>query len=223
MGYFGKIELQNKAIALRKKGLSIRAIEQKLHVSRASASTWTRQVKLTTKQINFLYRSKISGGLKGSYIASQNKINKKIREINEFERTGKLEIGNVSKRDRFMLGIALYLGEGSKTSHNVSFTNSEVEVMIFMKDWLVEFCKVDTDSIRYNLFLHDNLNENAAKKFWKNTLDIQNNQFKKTYIVKNNPDRLRKSKHKYGICRITVSRVAILRHILAWIKACFYV
>ena len=58
MGYFGKIELQNQAIELRKKGLSIRSIEQSLHISRASASTWTKEVKLTKGQIDTLYKSK---------------------------------------------------------------------------------------------------------------------------------------------------------------------
>lgn len=80
MGYFGKVELQLQAVKLRKKGLSIRDIEKTLHISRASASTWTKGVELTKKQIDTLYKGKISGGLKGSFIASQNKINKKIKK-----------------------------------------------------------------------------------------------------------------------------------------------
>lgn len=223
MGYFGKVKLQKKAVELRKKGLSIRAIEQNLHVSRSSASMWTKEVNLTDKQIDSLYRNKITGGLKGSYIASQNKINKKNREIEEIERIGSFDVGNISKRDKFMLGIALYLGEGSKTSHNVSFTNSDAKVIMFMKNWLMEFCKIEKNSIRCNLFLHDNLSEERAKNFWMSILDIKNDQFKKSYIVKNNPNRLRKTKHEYGICRITISRVATLRQILGWIKAVFYV
>lgn len=223
MGYFGKIKLQNQAIELRKRGLSIRAIEKELHISRGSASTWTKGVKLTKEQIAVLYRSKSTGGLKGSYIASQNKINKKMREIIEIEKIGKTEIGAISKRDRFMLGVALYLGEGSKTSHNVSFTNTDSKVVKFMKEWLIEFCKVQISSIRCNLFLHDDLNEEKAKKFWRSILDIKTIQFKKSYIVKNNPNRLRKTKHEYGICRITVSRVKTIRQILGWIKAIFYV
>ncbi len=223
MGYFGKIKLQIQAKELRERGFSIRAIEKELHISRGSASMWTKDIRLTKEQIDTLYRSKSTGGLKGSYIASQNKINKKIKETKEIEKVGKEEIGSISKRDRFILGIALYLGEGSKTSHNVSFTNADSIVMKFMKEWLVEFCKVEAKSIRCNLFLHDNLNEAKAMKFWKNVLNIENSQFKKTYIVRNNPNRLRKSKHEYGICRITVSRVRTLRQILGWIKACFYV
>jgi hypothetical protein len=223
VGYFGKIDLQNRAIVLRKKGRSIRSIENELKVSRSSVSQWVRGVILTKTQINILYRNKSTGGLKGSFIASQNKINKRIVETKEIERIGSLEIGNISKRDRFMLGIALYLGEGSKTSHNVSFTNSDSKVMKFMKEWLVEFCKIEKNSIRCNIFLHDDLDEGKAKKFWGGILDIKTNQFKKSYIVKNNPDRLRKAKHEYGICRITVSRVSILRQILGWIKAVFYV
>jgi len=223
MAYFGKLDLQSKAIELRKKGFSIRQIETTLKVSRGSASSWVKDVKLTQEQIDTLYKNKKSGGLKGSYVASQNKIKKRVLRTKNIEEMAKQNIKSLSKRDRFMLGIALYFGEGSKTSHNVSFTNSDAQVIKFMKDWLIEFCKVDLNSIRCNLFLHDDLDEEASRKYWKGILDIKNNQFKKNYIVKNNPNRLRKTKHKYGICRITISRVDTLRQILGWIKAVFYV
>lgn len=223
MGYFGKIDLQTKAIELRKKGFSIRNIEKILEVSRASASSWVKDVKLTQPQIDALYKSKKDGGLKGSYKASQNKIQKRLIHTKNIEASARRDIAVLSKRDRFMLGIALYFGEGSKTSHNVSFTNSVAQVMRFMKDWLIEFCKIEANSIRCNVFIHDNLNEKSAKRYWKEMLDLEETQFKKSYIVKNNPNRFRKTKHTYGICRITVSRIDTLRQILGWIKAVFYV
>ncbi|MDP2664199.1 MAG: hypothetical protein Q8P08_02060, partial [bacterium] len=74
MSYAGKIELKLNAQSLRGKGLSVTDIQKRLKVSRSSVSLWVRDVKLTKKQIDRLYRNKKTGGLKGSFIAARNKI-----------------------------------------------------------------------------------------------------------------------------------------------------
>jgi len=223
MGYFGKVDQQKKAILLRRKGHSIRFIEKKLNVSRSSASLWVKNVKLTKAQIDNLYRNRDSGRLKGSYIASQNKIGKRKKHVLEIENRALKDVNILSERDRFILGIALYFGEGSKTSHSVCFTNSDPYAVRFIKKWLMDFCNVEIQTIRCNLYLHDNLDEDKAKKYWSKFLTVPISQFNKTYFVKNNENRLRHSKHINGICRLTVSRIDVLRQILGWIKATLYV
>jgi hypothetical protein len=223
MGYFGKVQLQIDSVKLRRSGHSIRFIEKKLNVARSSAALWVKNVKLTEKQIDKLYRNCKSGRLKGSYIATQNKIKKRVKRVKEIEANAEKEIANLSKRDKFMLGVALYFGEGSKTSHNVYFTNSEPSAMVFMKNWFLEFCAAKPGQMRCNIYLHDNLDERKANKYWSLLLDIPLNQFGKTYLVKNNPQRLRKSKHIYGVCRLTISDINMLRRIMGWIKASFFV
>src|SRR3990167_2644269 len=104
MGFAGKLLEKEKAQALRRAGFSVKEIESKLKVSRSSVSLWTRDTKLTPKQLNKLHKSKLRGALKGSYIASQNKI--KAREKNERELllSGEKEIGPLSRRDQFVAG-----------------------------------------------------------------------------------------------------------------------
>ena len=221
MGYFGKLNLKKQAVEMRKKGYSIRQIEKELGVARSSASSWVREVQLTKEQINVLYRNKKSGGLKGSYIASQNKIKERLSRTKQIEEVAKKEIGKLSKRDRFIFGVALYFGEGSKTSHNISFTNSDPSSILFMKNWLVEFCNINVSNMVFNLYIHSNLDESKAKDYWALLLKVPKAQFRKTYVVKNNKNRLRNTKHENGICRITVSRVDTLRRIIGWIKAGF--
>ena len=55
MSYSGKLELKLKARELRKNGLSVKAIQEKLKVSRSSVSLWVRDIKLTRKQLEKLY------------------------------------------------------------------------------------------------------------------------------------------------------------------------
>jgi len=221
MGYAGKVKLQSRAIALRKKGVSIREIQKKLHISRSSASIWVRDVKLSKVQIKNLYTNKTNGGLKGSYIASQNKIKDRLRLTKKIKDEGVREIGKLTKRDKFIAGIALYFGEGNKMDKSVAVTNANPYAMKFLVEWLKEFCKVPTAKLRMNLYIHDNLSEPYARKYWSALLGIPKSQFTKSYIVKNNLKRFRKSKHRFGVLRVTVSDVNLHRRIMGWISGVF--
>lgn len=221
MGYAGKVELQKQAIHLRKKGMSIRDIQKKLHVSRSSVSVWVRGVRLTKVQVKELYSNKTNGGLKGSYVASQNKIRERLKLTKLINDEGIREIGKLSKRDRFIAGISLYFGEGNKADKSVAVTNANVHAMRFIMSWLREFCNVPESKFKINLYLHDNLNEIRAKKYWSSQLKVPLNQFTKSYIVINNTKRFRKSKHEFGVVRVTVSEVNLHRRIMGWISGVF--
>jgi hypothetical protein len=80
--------------------------------------------------------------LKGSYVASQNKINNRKKAVEQLLQYGRKEVGLLSRRDKFIAGIALYFGEGDKTDKSVGFTNGNPHAIVFMIFWLREYCKV---------------------------------------------------------------------------------
>lgn len=221
MGYAGKLELKLKARELREKGLSIKEIQRRLKVSRSSVSLWVRGIQLTKKQLERLYLNKKTGRLKGSIIAAAHKIKAREELTKKLIKGGEREISNISKRDRFIIGVALYFAEGNKGDKSVVFSNSDPWAIKFMVDWLREICKVPDEKFRCNIYIHDNLDEGKAKKFWSKLTEIPLSQFRKSYIVSNNPRRLRKIKHSCGVARITVSDVNLHRKIMGWISGVF--
>lgn len=221
MSYVGKLELKLKARYLRKNGLSIKKIQKRLGVSRSSVSLWVRDIKLTKEQLEKLYLNKKTGRLKGSIIAAMNKIKAREELTQKLLKEGIEEIGSLSKRDKFITGVAMYFAEGSKGDKSVSFSNCDPLAIKFMVDWLRYFCNVPEKKFRVNLYIHDNLNERKAKEFWAKLIRIPLDQFRKSYIVKNNPHRLRKVKHIYGVLRITVGNVNLHRKIMGWISGIF--
>jgi len=221
MSYSGKLEAKLKARELRKKGFSVGGIQKKLKVSRSSVSLWVRDIRLTSKQLKTLYLNKKTGALRGSIIAAMNKIRKREELTEQLKKEGKREVGELSKRDKFITGIAMYFAEGDKGDGSASFSNSDPAAIKFMTDWFRRFCKVPEDKFRASLYIHDNLNEKKAQKFWSNLIKIPLSQFRKSYIVRNNPNRLRKVKHIYGVLKITVSNVNLHRRIMGWIDGIF--
>lgn len=221
MGYAGKLNLKTKARELRKAGLSIGNIQKKLKVSRSSVSIWVRDVNLTQKQFAKLYLNKKTGALRGCMVAALNKIEKRKRITKELLRKGKKEMGKLSKRDRFVIGVAMYFAEGDKVGESIGFSNSDPRAIKFMIDWYREFCKIPEDKFRCNLYIHDNLNELKARKYWSRLIKIPLSQFNKSYIVKNNPIRLRKTKHECGVLKVSASNVNLHREIMGWIDGVF--
>lgn len=221
MGYMGKIALQEKARDLRQRGFSIKEIEKRLGISRSSASIWTRDIVLTKKQIDKLYADKRTGALRGCAVAALKKKEKTRIAVSAAEYEGMHEIGALSKRDRCIAGIALYLGEGDKSGRNVAFCNADPKAISFIMRWFREVCGVAESRFRLALHLHDNLSEDDAKKYWSRVTGLPISSFRKSYIVKNNPSRLRKTKHMHGIIRITISDAALYRKIMGLISAVF--
>ncbi len=213
----GKLDLKIKARELRKRGLSIKEIKKKLNVSLSSVSIWVRDIKLNKDQLKKLYLNKKTGNLRGSIIAAQNKIKKREKITKELNEQGKKEVSKLSKRDRFIAGIAIYSGEGGKTDRDISFVNTDPQMVKFMMSWFKEFCNVPTEKFRGSLYIHDDLNEKKAKVFWSRLTKISLSQFTKSYIVKNNKNRLRKKKHSYGVFRIKITDALLHRKIIGWV------
>jgi hypothetical protein len=219
MGYYGRLELKLQARKMRSLGKSYGDIIHTLKLSKSTVSDWCHDVRLTKSQLNHLYRSKISGALKGSVIAARNKQEKRIKETKELFLQGKKEIGFLSKRDRFLAGIAFYASEGTKSDKGCSFANSDPTIIKFMVDWFREFGHVPQNKFHGAIWLHEGLKEDKARKFWSKLTRIPSDHFYKTYIALNKPDskKIRKNIHQNGVFSLYVSDVVLYRKIRGWI------
>lgn len=219
MGYYGRPELKLQAREMRSLGKSYGEIIQTLKLSKSTVSDWCHDVRLTKSQLRHLYKSKKSGGLKGSAIAAKNKQEKRIKETKELFFQGKKEIGALSKRDKFLAGIAFYASEGTKTDKGCSFANADPFIIKFMVHWFREFGHVPKKKFHGAIWLHEGLDEDKAKKYWSKLAGIPVGNFYKTYIAQNKKDskKIRKNIHEYGVFSFYVNDVALYRKIRGWI------
>lgn len=220
MGYSGNLEKKNLIQKLRREGHSYREIEKLTQTSKSTIGNYCQNIKLSENQIQKLLNNKNNGLIKATLLGSESNRNKRIFQEFQLLKEGVKQIGKMTQRDKFIAGIALYQGEGSKTNNAVEFTNSNPETIKFMVNWICEFCSIDKSNLKFSLWLHDNLCESKAINFWCKLLKIESLQFGKTYFAKNkiNSPKIRKNIHQFGIIKIRLYNSAKLRLILGWIK-----
>lgn len=221
MGYTGKLKEKSRAQDLRKRGLSYKEILKHIKVSKSTISLWCRDIKLTKKQLLRLYKKKTKAGLRGCIIGAKRKQEKRIIITNQLLKEGIREVGGLSKRDFFIAGTALYAAEGDKRDGGVAFSNSDPKMVEFMMRWFRTFCQPSEDKFRALLYIHENLNEDKARRYWSKLTKIPLKQFYKSYIPKNRKNRLHKNIHERGVIKVRFSDTSIHRKLKGWIGGIF--
>jgi hypothetical protein len=211
-----------KARELRRKGESIKSIAKKLKVSSSSASIWCLDIVLTAKQIEKLQKHLRDPyyGKRGVYL--QKIKEKKLEKIKNLRDEGITQVGELTRRDIFVAGIALYWGEGFKKDHQVGLATSDVGIARFFLHWL----KVCFDIYPNNLILRVTTNISYKEKvkkienYWAKELRISISQFSKPFFQNTVWKKQYENSDDYhGVLRIRVRRSQdFLRKIYGFIE-----
>ena len=219
-----KVDLKDKAVNLRWKGLIYSEILKEVPVAKSTLSLWLRDVGLSKRQIQKITERKIRAAHKGGEVRKRARLflSQKIKE------EAAKEITSMSKRELWLMGVMLYWAEGSKEKENnpglgVQFTNSDPYMIRLFIKWLVEICEINRNDIILELYIHENHRDNIprAVNHWAKFTEFPKNSFQHIYFKKGNPKTKRKNAEDsyYGIVRIKVKSSSMLnRKIAGWIN-----
>ncbi len=119
---------------------------------------------------------------------------------------GKNQIGELNQRDVFMLGLGLYIGEGSKTASQIRIVNSDPRIIRFSMMWFRKCFGLNIDNFRLRLHIYPDNDEQTAVNFWKNALGMKREHIQQSYIdVRTNKKKNRKGVLPYGTAHLGVS------------------
>jgi len=175
---------KNEAKEMRKEGMSIKDIATFLNISKSSASLWCREIVLSQKQKQKIYNKMIKAGHRGRIKGAEKNKKKRLERIKTHEADAKKILTHLSDRDKLMLGLGLYWGEGAKTKR-VHLSNSD-PVMIRLFQHILEdifFVKRDQLVPRININEIHRDSEKDLLKFWSSLLELPERQFKKTRFI----------------------------------------
>lgn len=219
-----KFEKRISAHKLRRKGMSIKSIAEELDVAKSTVSLWCRDISLSPKQKSVLLRSQIKAGHKGRIIGAEVNRQKKEQNVAYQKSLAQKQIGTLSKRDKLMLGIGLYWGEGTKLgSGGVSLVNSDPDLVLSMKYWF-ESLGVQSSDFRPYIFISE-VHKNRSIQiidFWSKYLGIPKNQFHDVIFLKGRPKKVYENNNSYyGILALRVRKSTSLKYkVLGLIESC---
>ena len=208
-----KLDEREKAIKLRKRGLTYADIRQRLKVSKSSLSLWLRKVPYVPTE-KTLQKRRIASIRSGQILRQR-----KMRRITQIKSAAKEEIANIKSNDLKLLGVMAYWTEGSKTQDSlVKFTNSNPEFIKFVLKWLREVCGIPEEKLRVHLRIHSDLDRRKVELFWSNISGIPLSRFNKTTFKISGSNGKRYNKLKHGIASIKVCDTNLFYRIMGWIE-----
>ena len=218
--------LKNRAIALRREGLSYSEIQKHLSVPKSSLSYWFRTVRLTAPQ-----RERLLVRRKDALRSGAEKKKTRTRKlIDEIRNSSAKDIKEISRRALWLRGIMLYwrerfLRKGETDVHRgVRFTSSDPELIKFFLKWLFEVGGLEQREIIFDIFL-----SSAKRNFldtvihhWSRVTGYPITDFHHVYIQKRKTGKnKRRYIHSapYGLLRIRVRASSMLaRQITGWVR-----
>ncbi len=213
---------KEQAVGLRNAGYSYGMIRQKLGISKSTLSDWLGDIHFVPNEelLKRVGDARMRSGL--------TKHRLKFENIEKMKRAAKAEIGKLSRRDILMLGIGLYLGEGSKSQEEVRIVNSNPLIIRLAIKWLKEFCKIKNPHLRIAIHGYPDHDIHQLVHFWSKVLCIPVEQFNKTIIdIRKNKSKYKKRKLPYGTAHLYIRGGGTLalgvkglhRKIMGWIES----
>ncbi|MFF2812359.1 hypothetical protein ACFVT2_35330 [Streptomyces sp. NPDC058000] len=186
-----KDDLRAKARELRKQGLTYDRIQLELGCSKSSISLWVRDLPKPERR----------DPSEQARIAGRKRWDHELAVRDEERRRTKAkatkEVGELSDRDLFITGVALYWAEGEKDKpyarrESVSFVNSDPNVIRLHLAWL-RLLGVEPERLSYRVMIHATADVAAAERYWADLVGVDVTTFHKTTIKKHSPKTNRKN------------------------------
>ncbi len=218
------------ALKLRLSGKSYSEISMSLGVPKATLSGWFNGLELPEKAKERLaqrvYQKSIAA------ITKHNRMQTHIAQQNahNIRNSAKADILRLTERDVFMAGINLYWAEGYKrpkiqngkikTSHPVSLTNSDHELVKIFLRFLRETCQVPEEKITGEIRIYEHHNEAYLLNFWSKSTNIP---FSRLKTIKNGVSISSQRVRPYnilpnGTIQIRVNSTNLYHKIMGWIE-----
>lgn len=194
-----KLHLKKEAIKLRKGGYSYSYIQEQTGVSKSTLSDWLSGLPYRRNQETI---AKIN---RARLMASEAQRAKKKKSINDAYNLAVKDIGKFTKRDLFMLGIGIYIGEGTKTGDFIRVVNSDPKIIKTSIYWFKKIFGLQNSnfSIRIHSYPDNDLDKTII--FWSQVTGLSPGSFLKTVVdTRVNKKKDNHGKLPYGTAHLTV-------------------
>lgn len=204
-----------EAQKLRRDGKSIAEIASLLQINKSTVSNWCRDIILSAHQVQNLAKKQEVAGALGRLRAAELKRKGRILRTVTANTLGVDDVKNFTERDLFILGIALYWGEGYKSGNDeCGLTNSDPGIILFFIEWLWKIYMVSKDRLILRISVNESHQHRIAdiENYWSNVTNIPFSQFTKTSVIRVRSKKVYSNANAhFGTLRVKVRRGTSLR------------
>lgn len=209
-------EYKDKAIQLRKNGVSVRSVEKKLGIPRSTLSGWFKDFPLSKKFKKKLFQNRLEALVRGREKAAiwhRSQKEKRLKTARQ-EALGVLNSIELKSKGTLELALAmLYLGEGRKTQHFLSLASSDPLILRFYVVCLKKLYNIDVDEFRCTLFLRADQDGRKLKNYWSKKIGLASKTFVRIYNDRRTLGSKTYADYK-GVCDVSMNNVATQRRLV---------
>ncbi|WP_405854182.1 hypothetical protein OG361_16195 [Streptomyces sp. NBC_00090] len=186
-----KDDLRDRARELRLQGMTYDQIQVELGCSKSSISLWVRDLPKPERKRTREEASEIARrGWEPTMLRREE-------ERHAVKRAAAEEIGAMSARELFLLGVGLYWAEGTKDKphtrrERVTFVNSDPGMIQVFAAWL-DLLGIEPERRRYHVMIHETGDVSGAEQYWSSVVGADPSAFGKTTLKRHNPRTNRKN------------------------------
>ncbi len=187
-----KYELQARARELRLAGKAYDEIVEELGVSKSSVSLWVRDLSKPPRRAEILaHVRRMSEARWESYREERARLRERAKVA------AAAEIGRLTDRELFLVGVGLYWSEGSKAKphrpqQRAVFVNSDPGMIQVHLAWLA-LLGVDKGRLRFSVMIHESADVEGVERYWREVTGAGAANFGKTTLKKHNPKTVRQN------------------------------
>lgn len=212
-------EIKQRAIALRKQGLTYREIRTRIPVAKSTLSDWLSSVGLTKEQHQRITEKRISAQKKGAFARKKERVDRE----SAIKFAAQAETPLLIRDPLWLAGVMLYWGEGSKQkpwspSVGIEFMNMDPQMHIIFIRWSKKYLKVPLGHFQHEIYIHEKADLNRARIFWSEHLGVKTQDIK-IYLKHHNPKTKRGNilENYHGVLKTTIRKSTDLnRKIAGW-------
>src|SRR3989344_4176531 len=212
-----KVREKEKAIELRRQGLSYKQIINKLKVAKGSLSLWFKDVKLTEDEERLLNQRTLKTKKTARKLAALTNIKRRIERDSVIEERSRNTFRQYLSDPSFSYGIVMYWAEGSKKHRQFQFVNSDPDALVLMLFWIEKYLEIDRCDVATSIYIHKVYQDENCEKYWSEILGIPQNLFKKT-IFKPTKHLVKRNLEYKGCVRLSVGGVNNFVLVMTWQK-----
>lgn len=206
---------KERALKLRQKGKSYAEIRSQVPVSKSTLSLWLREHPLSAEQMRAV--RDLNPRRIENYIKTCRE--RRERKWQAVLVTARQDIGELSERERLLVGFFLYWAEGTKAAPGqVALANTDPAMARSFIDWLL-LLGVKRDQLRIKLHLYKDMDVGKESAYWSKQLAVPLKHFCKPYVKSSRLSELTyKNGFGHGTCNVMYGNSKMRDYVLAGIQ-----